>query len=683
MPYLPIAGSRYVGYSPIPLTVSPGLLSPDTGSDPTAPAFDPSMAQADTLQSVPPVPPPPPQQPPQQSLSDTAARAQIANPPPLVPLNGQPPAGGSARDTGVKQLLAANGRPQMPPPTPPGAQASAAPMASAGGAAAPVAPAATPDTGTFYPQALARGAAAPAAEPAPPPTGIPVDPQLAALQAESAQLQREHLGVDEQGNQIAPSNAAPKSNWLQRLSSALLALTRFAPYSNQIIHPKWTAQEETYQAKQADIAQQEKMIEQANAAGAAVEQKLGTAAWRRSQELAREAEAEKIYNPHYGMTQIPADYGAKFNLIPDQNGEYWLDKDQIRALTPDLSKIQTSYDNYTKDLADKHHAELLGPGQQPPPGWTPEILSNPHTGQQETWVRPPAFATLSQSHPAVADWLVKNGKMTQDQANQIMDEATRQPYIKAWQDSMAKEASTPTASRELLAIRATGKQTGNPTIDAISPAEAQTSLSRLTASSEQGTWEPAEDSSGKAILYNSKTGEVRAAAGIQKPGTGAKQAQEANKIYGPALDSAERFNVMTQNYLDAVKNHDQQAMLSLLANHLGMTMGLQKGARLNQALINEAQRSVPFLQGMAAKFDNEGYLSGVTLTPPQMAQMVNLGRERYRQDLAKARSQAENEGITSNPKRVPSQSTVQHYLALAGGNKDQAKQLLADDGWSE
>lgn len=159
--------------------------------------------------------------------------------------------------------------------------------------------------------------------------------------------------------------------------------------------------------------------------------------------------------------------------------------------------------------------------------------------------------------------------------------------------------------------------------------------------------------------------------------------QAALKAYTPALDSAERFNVMTKNYEDAVRSNDQQAMLSLLANHIGMTMGLQKGARINQAMYNEAQRSVPFLQGVAAKFDKDGYLSGVTLTPSQMRQMVNLGRERFSEDVTKGRNESRYLGTTDEgPERTPSKATINHYLGLANGDAAKAKQLAAADGWT-
>ncbi|GGH06762.1 hypothetical protein GCM10011586_23680 [Silvibacterium dinghuense] len=150
--------------------------------------------------------------------------------------------------------------------------------------------------------------------------------------------------------------------------------------------------------------------------------------------------------------------------------------------------------------------------------------------------------------------------------------------------------------------------------------------------------------------------------------------QAAFKAYQPAMDSAERFNVMAKNYEDAVKNHNQQAMLSLLANHLGMTMGLQKGARLSRDIIQEAQQSMPYLQGLQAKFDKDGYLQGVTLSPEQMRQMVDLGRERYVEDVTKARNEAQYLGATDDgPARTPNKSVINQYIGMAGGDVNKAK----------
>jgi hypothetical protein len=173
---------------------------------------------------------------------------------------------------------------------------------------------------------------------------------------------------------------------------------------------------------------------------------------------------------------------------------------------------------------------------------------------------------------------------------------------------------------------------------------------------------------------------------MQKTGTAAKQQAGRKAIvtaYQPTLDSAERMNVMTESYEKAIKDHDQQAMLNLLANHLGMTMGLQKGARLNKDIIREAQESQPWLQGIKAHFDKDGYLSGVALSPNQMRQMVQLGQSRYAEDAKKSRATAQYLGARDDgPDRIPGNSTINYYVHLAGGDPAKAKQLAAEDGWS-
>ena len=164
---------------------------------------------------------------------------------------------------------------------------------------------------------------------------------------------------------------------------------------------------------------------------------------------------------------------------------------------------------------------------------------------------------------------------------------------------------------------------------------------------------------------------------------GREEKNDLIKAYQPTLDSAERMNVMTESYEKAIKDHDQQAMLNLLANHLGMTMGLQKGARLTKDIIQEAKQSQPWLQGMESKFDKDGYLAGVTLSPNQMRQMVNLGQERYTEDTKKSRATAQYLGAKDDgPERVPGKATINFYLGKAGGDPNKAKELAAADGWT-
>lgn len=107
-----------------------------------------------------------------------------------------------------------------------------------------------------------------------------------------------------------------------------------------------------------------------------------------------------------------------------------------------------------------------------------------------------------------------------------------------------------------------------------------------------------------------------------------QQTMEATKKVQPAIDTAltadQRLARMEKSYTKGVAG-DQQAQLALLADHLGMTFGMQKGAKLNRGLIEEAQQSQPWLAKIGAKFDDKGYLSGVALGPEQMKQMLDLG----------------------------------------------------------
>jgi hypothetical protein len=120
-------------------------------------------------------------------------------------------------------------------------------------------------------------------------------------------------------------------------------------------------------------------------------------------------------------------------------------------------------------------------------------------------------------------------------------------------------------------------------------------------------------------------------------------ANKAKAIPGPVAKSFDdfetsqsRYDVMMNSYNEASRDPgNQQAMLNLLANHLGMTMGLQKGARLNQAIIDEAKRSGYLDERVEAHFGPDGYMTGVVLTPRQMSQMVELAKGRLSEDSRK------------------------------------------------
>jgi hypothetical protein len=116
--------------------------------------------------------------------------------------------------------------------------------------------------------------------------------------------------------------------------------------------------------------------------------------------------------------------------------------------------------------------------------------------------------------------------------------------------------------------------------------------------------------------------------GVIRPGqtVGGKDKDliDTKSSYQGAID---RTETMDQNLKNALQG-DQQAMLSLVANHIGMTLGAQKGARITRAVWDEAVESTPWLSRVAAKWGPDGYLSGVTLAPEQMRQMVRLAHEK-------------------------------------------------------
>lgn len=79
---------------------------------------------------------------------------------------------------------------------------------------------------------------------------------------------------------------------------------------------------------------------------------------------------------------------------------------------------------------------------------------------------------------------------------------------------------------------------------------------------------------------------------------------------------------------------DQQAMFSILSNHIVMTTR-QPGSsmRPSKPLFDEAVSSLPAADNLMKRFDeNHGLLQGIVLTPDQVRQMVDLAHERVQSD---------------------------------------------------
>jgi len=131
------------------------------------------------------------------------------------------------------------------------------------------------------------------------------------------------------------------------------------------------------------------------------------------------------------------------------------------------------------------------------------------------------------------------------------------------------------------------------------------------------------------------------AVGAPIPGIDGKPPKVVTDAFNQYQDSLSRYNVMNEALPKALAG-DQQAMINLLYNHIGMTTGLQKGARITRDIINEAQQSAPWMATILARIGvGNGFtmtpqlLRGVTLPPDTMRNMIGLAQDRLQQDKRK------------------------------------------------
>jgi hypothetical protein len=112
------------------------------------------------------------------------------------------------------------------------------------------------------------------------------------------------------------------------------------------------------------------------------------------------------------------------------------------------------------------------------------------------------------------------------------------------------------------------------------------------------------------------------------------------KAYDAYNGSVTRYKVMQEALPKALKG-DQQAMINLLYNHIGMTTGLQKGGRITQPIIDEAQNSAPWMAtllkrvGIGNEFEmTPDLLRGVVIDPQTMHNMIGLAEDRVNNEYA-------------------------------------------------
>lgn len=206
-----------------------------------------------------------------------------------------------------------------------------------------------------------------------------------------------------------------------------------------------------------------------------------------------------------------------------------------------------------------------------------------------------------------------------------------------------------------------------------------------------GLWQPTEGTDPKTGhlvpgMLNERTGEFRVTgAGSSAAALPKDVTSELGKELQTAREADKRLRIMEQNEQSAL-NGDQQAMLSLVANHIGMTLGAQKGARINQAVWNEAVESAPWLQNVEKVWGPGGYLQGVKLSPQQVKQMVDLGKVVRDQQWQQAEQAFHQYGIPISDQESagPAQAQTQKPFSLKRAmglpfNKGKTEQQVRDD----
>ena len=200
-----------------------------------------------------------------------------------------------------------------------------------------------------------------------------------------------------------------------------------------------------------------------------------------------------------------------------------------------------------------------------------------------------------------------------------------------------------------------------------------------------GLWgvDPVQNTDGSigSAMVNRRTGETKQITGPGGTPLAPALLAQVNKSIEPALESETRLSVMEQNAKDALDGN-QQAMLSLVANHIGMTLGAQKGAKISQAVWNEAVGTAPWMENIQKKFGPDGYLQGVTLSPRQVKQMLELGKQRRDLQWKQAQQAGQTYGVNvpipgdAKTPEGPNGPKKQHLDSMKGkGGKSLADRL--------
>jgi hypothetical protein len=140
--------------------------------------------------------------------------------------------------------------------------------------------------------------------------------------------------------------------------------------------------------------------------------------------------------------------------------------------------------------------------------------------------------------------------------------------------------------------------------------------------------------------------------GIRRENTDIRSGQASTKYYDAALHADDRLSLMQQAAGKNYQGTGGQGDYSLLFNHIGMTLSQQKGARINNAEVQQAINARSLPESILAQLDR--LANGKFLSPDERRQMVENGITARERAWYSARRDARLAGISEEPQTDPS-----------------------------
>jgi len=213
--------------------------------------------------------------------------------------------------------------------------------------------------------------------------GVPTGPDAREVMGDRPPSQADLALKDKEkvlADKLAARPAAPKENWGTRLATAILAMTKFAPATDLIVHPKWSSQERQYGRDLEVAGQQFKVAQEALNSETMAEQREANSAMKNAQAAqagVADATRRDLNNPHRNEREIDPEYAAKNlpGLKPDAEGRYWVADSTLKELVTPRTDPTASHLELPPDVAKKYG---IAPGTKMPPAQWEVLVKAAH-----------------------------------------------------------------------------------------------------------------------------------------------------------------------------------------------------------------------------------------------------------------------------------------------------------------